>query len=97
MKTPEIKAYRLQKSTMNGLEWLHVVYTDREIAAMVAKKKTEEWTSYVPIEVKVRVLTDKEGAIGHDLVSIDTTPAVEMHRRNAIAKLSAAEVKALGL
>ena len=93
----EIEAFILYKDSMGGSKWMDKVYTDREVAEMEAASKREEFTAYTVHPIRVRVLNDNEGAVGHDLVTIDRTRAIERHREIGLAKLSQKEKDALGL
>jgi len=92
-----LTAYRLRRSTMGGADWEHKVYTDKAVADMVAKEKHEEWVDYTAHEVQVRLLSENEGAVGHELVSIDRTTEEEAVRQAALRKLTGKERKVLGL
>jgi len=92
-----IDAFRLKKDTMGGASWEYTVYTTMSVAEAVARQKHEEWVNYEVHPVKVRVLSQSDGVIGHDLVNIDRTTEEEWLRASGLKKLTVAERKALGL
>lgn len=92
-----ITAFRLYKDVMGGGGWCPIVYIYQETAQLEADSKKEEWTSYNVNKVNVRILTETEGAVGNDLVTINYEVPDTVHRRRAMAKLTPRERQALGL
>jgi hypothetical protein len=82
---------------MGTPEFQHYVYTDEQVAKAKAESMKEEWTSYKVKEVKVRVISENEGAIGHTLVQIRRSTWTDWCRETALKKLTADEKAALGL
>ena len=88
--------FRLWRDSMGTCGWEgHAVFADGAVANMVAEEGKEEFLQFLVKPVKVRIISDTEGAVDHDLVTIDRTTRQEMLRRTAAKKLTAAERKAL--
>ena len=77
----EITAYRLKSDSMGGSDWQDTVYLNEEVAKLKAKSLEAEWIGYRVHPVKVREISDTEGAVGRDLVRIDKTTMDTWHRR----------------
>lgn len=93
-----ISAWRLQKSSSGGeVSNEPYVYIDPHVAQMCAEEKKEEWTDYTPMQVRVRILNDQEGAVGNDLVTIIKQTALSKIQQRALAKLTPEEKRALNL
>lgn len=98
MRPTYVNAFRLKEDSMGGGEkWSDVVYTHEETAKLRAEDKAEEWVSYKVHPVRVRLLTDNEGAVGNHLVTVDRTEPDKVYRERAIRKLTPSERKAIGL
>ena len=82
---------------MGGSDWQDTAYTCEEVAKLKAKSLEAEWINYRVHPVKVRVLSEFEGAVDRALVRIDHTTIDEWHARVGLAKLTKEERKALGL
>lgn len=93
-----LDGWQIEQITMNGNTDLPIVYIDRQVGEIVLKDKTElreEWVSYKMKQVKVRLLTQDEGAVGNSLVTINREDYKTVLRRKARAKLTQEEFDAL--
>lgn len=89
-------AWRCERDSMGGSKMDDTVYTDEKVAKMRAEERKEEFCAWKVHEVIVRFISETEGAVGRELVTVDHTSYTDALRQRALKKLTPEERKALG-
>lgn len=87
----------IKRSTMGGSEYLNDVYSNEEAALLKCEDLEEEWGSYHPEKARGEVISGGRIIVKGMVHKISSLDVKTIHRQRGLAKLSDAEVDALGL
>lgn len=89
------QAFRVVIDSMAGFSRTSTVFMNFEAALIYCGDKSEEFTNYKTEPVELRVLNEREGLVGRDLVDIRHDAARDMLRERVFRKLTPEEIDAI--